>query len=296
MSGYKINMKKTLVYKLLYLLGMKKTVSNLIYFRTYGKKINWNNPVTLNEKLMILKHNDYMNNPLVVKCADKVGIREYVHSKGCDEILTELCGEGVYSNVSEIVWEQLPNQFALKCSHGCNMNIIINNKSRFDKEEVFKQLKYWQSIRFGYENGEWHYLDIEPRILCEKYYGSENGRFPVDYKLFCMNGIVRCIEVCTEREKGHAQYVFMDCNWNRLFIESSYVDKEYLPGRPSSLEKMIQYARVLSSDFPFVRVDFYEFDKQVVLSELTFTPAHNCIQSINNNGQNLLGKFLELKQ
>ncbi len=294
MFGYTVNRKKTIVYKLLFTLGLKRTVSDIIYMRTYGKKINWSHPTTLNEKLMVLKHRDYMSNPLVVQCADKVGVRDYVKNKGCPEILTELCGLGVYANVKEIEWDSLPNQFALKCAHGCNMNIVIDNKELFDKDTVFKQLDYWQHIRFGYENGEWHYLYIKPRIICEKYYGTDNGRFPVDYKLFCMNGIVRCIEVCSEREKGHAQYVFMDCNWNRLYIDRAGINREFLPEKPVSLEAMMKYAILLSKDFPFVRVDFYEFNNRPILSELTFTPAHNCIQSLTEEGQIQLGGLLSI--
>ena len=35
---------------------------------------------------------------------------------------------------------------------------------------------------------------------------------------------------------------------------------------------MIEYAKQLSSEFVFVRVDFYEIDENVYLRQLTFTP------------------------
>ena len=37
---------------------------------------------------------------------------------------------------------------------------------------------------------------------------------------------------------------------------------------------MIKYAKKFSQNFAFVRVDLYEFNDTVYLSELTFTPAN----------------------
>lgn len=36
---------------------------------------------------------------------------------------------------------------------------------------------------------------------------------------------------------------------------------------------MIRAAEILSADFPFVRVDFYDIDGKAVFGEMTFTPA-----------------------
>ena len=42
---------------------------------------------------------------------------------------------------------------------------------------------------------------------------------------------------------------------------------------PDSLDEMIEASKRLSSDFPFVRVDFFEIDGRVIFSEMTFTPG-----------------------
>ena len=54
---------------------------------------------------------------------------------------------------------------------------------------------------------------------------------------------------------------------NGLNDPSIQVDK------PSCLEKAMKIAEDLSEPFPFVRVDFYLLEDQIVFGELTFTPA-----------------------
>jgi hypothetical protein len=220
-------------------------------------------------------------------------MRKYVQEVGCEELLTELLLDEVYKKPEDIVWENLPERFALKCTHGCKMNIIVDDKATADKKNILLQLRLWQKEKFGYRTGEWHYLSIEPRIICEKYYGAEDKSYPTDYKIFCLNGKPNCIEVCTNRKNG-TNIIFMDMNWNRIYIDSASLSDNYVIPKPEKLEKMSEYAERLSAPFPFVRVDFYEVEKELLLSELTFTPAHNVITSITEEGQILLGQKLSI--
>ena len=43
--------------------------------------------------------------------------------------------------------------------------------------------------------------------------------------------------------------------------------------KPKNLDKMIELARILSKDFPFVRVDLYNVAGKIYFGELTFYPA-----------------------
>ena len=47
-----------------------------------------------------------------------------------------------------------------------------------------------------------------------------------------------------------------------------------LDKKPKTLNKMIEYAKILSKDFKFIRVDFYEVNNKCYLGELTFTPGN----------------------
>ena len=42
---------------------------------------------------------------------------------------------------------------------------------------------------------------------------------------------------------------------------------------PTQVDKMLEYAKKLSKEFKFVRVDFYEVNRRIYLEEMTFTPG-----------------------
>ena len=43
--------------------------------------------------------------------------------------------------------------------------------------------------RYGLATVELHYLNIKPRIICEKYLCDDKGKMPLDYKIYCSNGL-----------------------------------------------------------------------------------------------------------
>lgn len=103
-----------------------------------GRRLNFKNPVNLADKLVVLKIKDYNHNPLVKQCADKYSVREYVRSKGYEDVLNELIG--VYDNVEDIEWNMLPNQFVLKWNFGCGFNVICRDKANMDIPKTVIQL------------------------------------------------------------------------------------------------------------------------------------------------------------
>ena len=88
----------------------------LMTFMSYirlGFKWYWldlKNPKTFNEKINYLKlHNRNKLEPIV---GDKVSVRYYVREKIGEHYLIPLIG--VYNNTNEIVYDALPEKFALK--------------------------------------------------------------------------------------------------------------------------------------------------------------------------------------
>lgn len=62
-------------------------------------------------------------------------------------------------------------------------------------------------------------------------------------------------------------------NWDKIDLltkEKGHNDND-IP-KPKNLNKMIEYAEILSRDFKFVRVDLYDTGDKVFFGELTFTP------------------------
>jgi hypothetical protein len=250
---------------------------------------NLDNPTKFNDKLQWLKL--YWNNPLVARSADKYEMYNYVREFGDPIVLNNLLA--VYNNVDEIDWDLLPNKFALKCTHGCGYNIVTKDKSELDKNQVCKQLNEWMNEKFGKRSLEFHYDEIQPKIILEKYIENKAGLLPIDYKVYCFNGEPKLVLVCSEREKG-LKLDFFDLEWNRLNIGYKKDESNNVVSKPSCFDDMVKHARLLSKPFPFVRVDFYDKDGVAILGELTFTPAANMANYYNDYGQHYLGSLLTL--
>lgn len=266
--------------------------SRLLYRAITKKRLNLKNPKLFNEKIMKLKLNDYTNNELVIKCTDKYLVRDFVKEKGLPNILNEIYG--VYDRAEDIEWDKLPEKFVLKCNHGCGYNIICTDKNKLNTLKATDTLNKWLNETFGYETAELHYTKIKPLILCEKYIETSGGVFPNDYKIYCFDGEPKVILTCTDRDKN-LRLNFFDLNWNELQYMGTIADRAINPPqKPKCLEEMIEYAKILSKPFKYVRVDFYDLNGKPLFGELTFTPARCAAWYYSDDGNKQLGDMLKL--
>ncbi len=272
-------------------------LTSKIYYRIkIGKKLNLTNPRNFNEKLMWLKHNEYENNELIVKCADKYKVREYIKECGCEEILNDLIG--VYDNVDQININELPNSFVLKCNHAAGYNIICEDKNKIDWNKKQKQLKNWMKTDYWKYVAEMQYKKIEKKIICEKYLESPDGNSIEDYKIYCFHGRPEFCMVCIGRNFGKPKYYFMDKNWKLMRINHAGVEapNNFFIKKPKCIDEMYKYATILSKPFKFVRVDFYDYHGKTIFGELTFTPA-GCIDNNYTEEANLkFGEMIKINQ
>lgn len=237
--------------------------------------MSFSNPITMDEKIQWMKINLYNNNPLITQCADKYAVRDYLKDKGCEEILNELYG--AYDTVEEVPWSELPEKFVLKWNFGCGHNIICNSKSELDIDSTINKLKKWRKTykNFYKDYSEMQYKNITPKLICEKLIETSDNSLPVDYKVYCFNGVPHCLLICTGRGQGKTKFYFVDKEWNLLRYNKTgkLAPEGYSVPKPDGWEKLFFYAEKLSKPFPFVRADFYLENGQIIFGELTFTPS-----------------------
>lgn len=263
----------------------------LDYRLAFGKKLNLRNPQDFNEKIQWL--NLYSKNKERVRCSDKFLAREFFKEKGFEEYLPKLLG--VYKNAEEINFDDLPNKFVLKCTHGCGYNVICKDKSRLNIEQAKKDLNKWLKEDFGGEAGETHYSKIEPRIICEEFIEGFENKVPVDYKIHCFNGKAKFVMACVDRYED-LKFLFYDLNWNRLEYQSKAWYSEKEATKPTTLGKMIEISEELAKDFDLVRVDFFESNGKLYIGELTFTPNAGRIKYISPEALKEIGKMLDITE
>lgn len=182
----------------------------------------------------------YDSTPLKTKLADKYLVREYVKEKIGEEYLVSLLG--VWDKFDDIDFNKLPNKFVLKCNHGSGWNMVVTDKSKFNKSEAKKKFDKWMSTNFAFCNGlELHYKNIEPKIIAEEYLENENKDL-YDYKIMCFNGIPQFIGVDRNRFNGHTRDIF-DLDWSKLPIEISYKKSSLDLNKPKNLDEIIELSK-----------------------------------------------------
>lgn len=233
-----------------------------------GREVELENPIGFNDKLQWLKLNWY--DPNAARCADKYRVREFVAEKIGKEYLNELYG--VYESVSEIDLDKLPNSFALKATHGSGFNIICKNKRKINWSAAFAEMKKWLKTNYYWENREWVYRNIKPRILCERYLMDRSEEELKDYRFFCFDGVPRFIAIdFSITDKSRTRRNLYDLNWSLMEEEISYPKElNKVAQKPEKLEEMIALSRELSRDFPHVRVDLYYVNGNIYFGEMTF--------------------------
>ena len=236
------------------------------YRRLMGKKLNLNPPVTYNEKLNWMKL--YDRNPLYTKLADKLAVREYVKERIGEEYLVPLLG--VWDRVEDINFDELPDQFVLKCTHDSGSYVVCKDKRKLDLKKTKEKLKKAMAINYYYYSREWAYKDIPRKIIAEQFLEDFDDKETRDYKFFSFDGEPRFLYIATDRGKGKTKFDYYDLNFNHLDVRQHYPNSETAPHRPENYEYMIDLVRKLSVGIRHVRVDLYEINGKVYFSEYTF--------------------------
>ena len=231
-----------------------------------GYKPNLENPRTFNEKVSWFKL--YVRDPRTTRCADKYAVREYVAEKIGGGHLVPLLG--VYDSVEEIDISKLPKEFVFKPNHESGRVILCHDKDSIDWRKQADVMKNWLRENYYYQTGEWQYKDIPPKILCEKMLHGDI----IDYRFYCFKG-----KPVIVRATYDAAHTMRKANFDLNFQVVPDKNNRDRPDiwalfkKPAQWEEMIQLARILSEDFPFVRVDLYDLEGRIYFGELTFSPA-----------------------
>lgn len=232
------------------------------YKKSTGRVPNIKHPERYTEKLQWLKL--FYRDPKIEICSDKYTVRKYVEDQGYGNILNRLIG--VYNNVDEVNFDELPKKFVIKASHGSGWNIVCKDKSKLNWKAYKRILNSWMKQNLYMYGREWNYNNLVPKIIIEDYIDSGDGQL-TDYKFFCFDGKAKFIQVDRDRFINHKQ-TFYNTEWEKLefTVANESVEQEC----PKNFDKMLQIAEELSKPFPHVRIDFYNVDGKIYFGEFTF--------------------------
>lgn len=267
-----------------------KLYLQIFYYAEFGRLINFKNPKTFNEKLNWLKL--YYRRQDLISLVDKYEVKKYIADKiGEQYVIPTL---GVWDRFEDINFDELPNQFVLKCTHDSGGLIVCKDKSKLNLAEAKEKIKNSLANNYYFWAREWPYKGVEPRIIAEKYMEDQKTGELRDYKFFCFNGEPKLMFVASERGSKNTKFDFYDMQFHHMNIIQHYPNSEVSIKKPEHFEKMVTLAEKLSTGFPEVRVDFYEANGKVYFGELTFYHFGAIVPFETKEWDLKIGDWLEL--
>ncbi len=238
-----------------------------MYFRSFRRFPRLSDPKDFNEKVQARKLRD--RNPLLKTCADKVLVKDYVAKKiGDEHVIPTIWSGEKFDPVAALSW---PLPFVVKANHTSGDIFFVRSSDEMDIAKLEQMCNAWVARPYQPHLREWAYQHIKPQILVEPFI-AQNGKLPLDFKIFVFNGVARYIQVDVDRESNHTR-CFYDRDWHKCDFALYYPFYKGHVERPKNLEKMLNFAEILSKEFSFVRCDFYEVDGHIYFGEMTFYPG-----------------------
>jgi hypothetical protein len=200
---------------------------------------------------------------------------EYVDKLQAKRKVKEICGDDIciakvvriLESYSDLTKDDLNTNYIIKSSHGSGWNIY--NDTSITLDTAIQKLKGWNNKYNSFIENQYNF--IEPKFFIEeKIYDSILG-----YTGSACVYMIRCIHsnpisISVKYKKTQNSY---DLNWN--LTQTPKIPFQ-IP-KPKCLSKILNLCKVLSSNFEFVRLDFYiSRDDIIFFSEFTFTPAAGC--------------------
>lgn len=280
------------MYRLIEPIMSDEEFLKIIFPQYIGRKLNIVRPKTFNEKLQWLKLHD--RNPEHTILVDKFAVKEFIADTiGEQYVIPTL---GIYQSFDDINFEDLPDCFVLKTTHGGGGNgvVICKDKKKFDKHRADKTLSRNLKDDISRFYKEWPYKNVPRRIIVEPYITDNSGDLK-DYKFFCFNGVPKFLKVDFGRFKEHHANYY-DLDWNLLPFGEVVCppDFSHKETQPDNFDKMVENAQKLSSGHYFVRVDLYNVDGRILFGELTFFPASGFGKFMPQEWDEKIGAFLHL--
>lgn len=267
-----------------------KIFLSIRYYNVFGRRINWNKPSTFNEKLQWLKI--YNRNPLYTTLVDKYAVKEWVANIIGDQYIIPTIG--VWNNVEDINFDELPNQFVLKCTHDSGCLYICSDKSQLNINKIKKDFSLAINRNYYILGREWPYKNVKPQIIAENYISEQSGDLK-DYKFFSFNGEPKFFKIDFNRSVDHrANYYDIDMNLLPFGEECCMPDFNRKFEKPLNFEIMVDIVKQLSKNIPFARIDLYNSNGNIYFGEITFYPAAGLGKFIPEEWDYKIGELITL--
>lgn len=254
----------------------------------FGKSFNLVNPTSFNEKMNWLKLNNQNTN--YYNLVDKIRVKEHVSKLIGEEYIVPLIA--TWDRINELEFSDLPDICVLKTNQDSG-GAIIYQKGKSNLKEIKKKLKSRMHLfNYYFYSREFPYKGVKKKIFAEKFLeNEENEDVLIDYKFWCFNGEPKVLYI-TKKSFEYFEN-FYDMDFNPIYIKHGAKRREPEFDKPEVFEKMKELSRILSSEIPFVRIDFYYVKNHIYFGEYTFFDWGG-FKPFEDDWDNKLGEYLSL--
>ncbi|MGH8176622.1 MAG: ATP-grasp fold amidoligase family protein [Steroidobacter sp.] len=218
---------------------------------------------TYNDVIYRIKTTDEILDPLRVFVSDKEFVKLYVKAVVGDEYNVPTIG--LIRSAEAVDTYDLPPDCCIKPTHASGLVILRRNGEPVDRQTI----KSWFRVNYYLVGREANYKMLAPKVIVEPLI-FESSELE-DYKVFCLNGAPKIIQVDVDRHVEHKRKYF-DADWNELDFSIKYPKTDKTIARPANLSEMLSVAAALSRNFWFVRVDLYSDGAKLLVGEITHCP------------------------
>ncbi|MEO0341864.1 MAG: ATP-grasp fold amidoligase family protein [Pseudomonadota bacterium] len=238
---------------------------------------------TFPDFLFQMKLNRTLEEPLRRQVSDKEHVKSFISDKLGDAFNVPTLA--ILRSEEEIDCYEFPNRCCIKPSHASGQVILRKNGEAIDRD----RLKNWLLLNYYDKGRERNYKDLARKILVEPliFDSVENE----DLKFFCFNGRAKMIQIDHGRFSDHRR-LYLTPDWQVLPFSILKPQLEWVPERPSNLDKLLNVAQTLARAFSFIRVDLYTDGETVYVGELTNMPEAGFTKFIPRSAEALATKLI----
>lgn len=246
-----------------------------IIFVYAHKRIPRRSSKLLNDYLYFLKSSSEILDIIRQYTSDKILVKKFVAER-CGEQIT-LPTLDTFYDINEIDVSALSVPCVLKPAHSSGTVVFVGADREGLAEEDRKKLQASLETCPYTTAREANYKHLRRRIVCEPM--LPNGEATKDYKIFCYRGEPKAIQVDSDRHADHKRNLYTT-EWEPIYISYNFPIGEWEPA-PDILSQILHVSRKLSTDFEFVRVDFFIDQDKFYVVEITHCPesAHGRFES-----------------
>lgn len=254
---YKMGAHPLILDRVLYL-------AHLVLFLARHKRIPMKPDRLFNDFLFQLKTSSEIGGPLRTYITDKEFGKLFIEKKlgpGTTPITLAILRTAEEIDRYHLV--QYPSVIKPTNSFGR----VVVARSQDDYDQAKATMKKWLSEDYFLTSLEKNYAKLERKVLIEDYIEET---FVIEGSVHCLWGQPRIISLIDRQTKARQSF---DVDRVPLGVSLAFPLKQFEPEHWDFWVTLLENSRILSSEFRYIRVDFYTDGKRLLFGELTNLPA-----------------------